>query len=67
MKSNATLIYLGKGARNKAAVVRADDAVEEDLLEPDVEVCLGEGHLHPYEVGGGVDAAHSRQVGPVGT
>ena len=50
----------------EARVVGGQDGVEEDLLEPDVEVCLGDGHLHADELRGGVDSARGRQVGPVG-
>ena len=50
----------------EASVVRAEDAVEEDLLEAHVEVRLGDGHLHPDELGAGVHAARRRQVGAVG-
>ena len=50
----------------EAGVVRAEDAVEEDLLEAHVEVRLGDGHLHPDELGAGVHAASRRQVGAVG-
>ena len=37
----------GEGAWYEAAVVGADDGVEEDLLEPGVEVRLSDRHLHP--------------------
>ena len=50
----------------ESSVVRAEDAVEEDLLEAHVEVRLGDGHLHPDELGAGVHAARRRQVGAVG-
>ena len=55
----------GEGAGDEAGVVCAEDGVEEDLLEPHVEVCLGDGHLHPDELWRGVDSTSSCQVGSV--
>ena len=54
----------GEGAGDESGVVSADDGVEEDLLEPRVEVCLGDGHLHPYQLRRSWNAACCSQVGP---
>ena len=54
----------GEGAGDESGVVSADDGVEEDLLEPRVEVGLGDGHLHPYQLRRSWNAACCSQVGP---
>ena len=56
----------GEGAGDEARVVGGQDRVEEDLLEPHVEVRLGDGHLHADELGRGVDPSRGSQVGPIG-
>ena len=57
----------GEGAGYEAGVVGADDRVEENLLESCVEVCLGDGHLHPDQLRRGWNATCSRQVCPEGS
>ena len=55
----------GEGARDEAGVVRADDRVEEDLLQTGVEVCLGDRNFHADELGRGGNSSCSRQIRPV--
>ena len=57
----------GEGAGDESRVVGGQDRVKEDLLEPHVEVRLGDGHLHADELGRGMNPSRGGQVGPKGS